>query len=96
MMAHMQRRALWFLVCALFLSVVACAGPHLETLTVDQVAARIAARDNNTYVYDNNPKDVYDSGHVPGARWLKYDAVSAADLPSDHGAMLIFYCASTA
>lgn len=73
-----------------------CSQAHLRTLTVGQVAARIAEQDGRTYVYDNNPKDVYDSGHVPGAQWVKYDSVTAADLPSDRGAMLIFYCASRA
>lgn len=92
----MTRIAFWFVFCFVALVVSGCAGPHLQSLTVDQVAARIAAHDGATYIYDNNPKDVYDSGHLPGAAWVKYDAVTAADLPADHGAMLIFYCASKA
>ena len=68
--------------------------PALKELTVDQVAARIALNDGQTVLYDCNGKDRYDKGHVPGARWVQYDAVTAADLPADEGTMLVFYCAS--
>jgi hypothetical protein len=67
---------------------------ELHALTVDEVAARIAANDGKTFVYDNNPKDRYAKSHVPGAHWLDYDSVTAADLPTDRGATLVFYCAS--
>jgi hypothetical protein len=66
----------------------------LKTLTVDEVASRLAANDGTTYVFDNNPKDRFVQSHVPGAKWLDYDRVTAADLPADKGATLIFYCAS--
>ena len=65
---------------------------ELKRLTVDQVAARIAARDGKTFIYDNNSKESWASGHVPGARWLDDEKVTAADLPADKGALLIFYC----
>jgi hypothetical protein len=68
--------------------------PDLKRLTVDEVATRIAAKDGKTFVFDNNPKERFDEGHVPGAHWVQYDAVTAADLPTDKGATLIFYCAS--
>lgn len=68
----------------------------LHALTVEQVATRIAAHDGKTFVYDDNPKDVYDAGHVPGAKWLDSDNVTAAALPADHSATLIFYCHSEA
>lgn len=96
MTSVMTRRALWSFFACLALTALGCSRAHLKTLTVDQVAARVAAHDDGTHIYDNNPKDVYDSGHIPGAQWVKYDAVTAADLPSDHGALLIFYCASRA
>ena len=67
--------------------------PHeLKQLTVDEVAARIAANDGKTFVYDDNPKEVWIHGHVPGAKWLDEDQVTAADLPADKTATLIFYC----
>jgi hypothetical protein len=67
---------------------------ELHALTVDEVAARVAANDGKTFIYDNNPKDRYAKSHVPGAHWLDYDSVTAGDLPADKGATLVFYCAS--
>jgi hypothetical protein len=67
---------------------------ELKTLTVDEVAARIAAHDGKTFVFDDNPSDRYAKSHVPGAKWLDEENVTAADLPADKGATLIFYCAS--
>ena len=68
--------------------------PDLKALTVDEVEARINAHDNKTYIFDDNDKDRYAKSHVPGAKWLDEDHVTAADLPSDKGATLIFYCAN--
>ena len=65
---------------------------ELKSLTVDQVATRLAANDGKTFVYDNNPKELYANRHVPGAKWLDEDHVTAADLPADKSATLIFYC----
>jgi hypothetical protein len=66
--------------------------PELRALTVDEVAARLAANDGHTFVYDNNGQDSYAKAHLPGARWVDYDSVTAADLPPDRNATLIFYC----
>jgi hypothetical protein len=65
---------------------------ELKKLTVDQVAAKIAAKDGKTFVFDNNSKDSWASGHVPTARWLDDEKVTADALPSDKAALLIFYC----
>jgi hypothetical protein len=67
---------------------------ELKSLTVDEVAARIATNDGKTFVYDNNPKERYERSHVPGAKWLDYENVTAASLPADKSATLVFYCAS--
>jgi rhodanese-related sulfurtransferase len=61
-------------------------------LSVAEVAAK--RTDKNFYVYDNNHKSVFDDGHVPGAKWLDSSAVTAADLPADKDATLVFYCAN--
>jgi hypothetical protein len=84
------------LVAVLAIALFGCSrtGADVKTLTVDDVAARIAANDGKTFVFDNNNQDRYAKGHLPSAKWLKYDAVTAADLPADKGATLIFYCAS--
>jgi hypothetical protein len=68
--------------------------PELHTLTVDDVAARIAANDGTTFVYDDNPHDRFVKGHVPGAKWVSGSVPTAADLPADKNATLVFYCAS--
>ena len=65
---------------------------ELKSLTVDQVATRLAAKDGKTYVFDNNPKEVWVKGHVPSATWLDDENVTAAALPRDKAATLIFYC----
>jgi hypothetical protein len=68
------------------------AEPELKSLTLDEVDARIARHDGKTFIYDNNSKDRYASGHVPTARWVDFKNVTAADLPPDRSATLVFYC----
>jgi hypothetical protein len=89
----MNRRALLFALAALGLFACSRSSTPLKTLTVDEVATRMAANDGKTFVYDNNDKARYNESHLPGARWVKFDAVTAADLPPDKTATLIFYCA---
>jgi hypothetical protein len=87
----MHRRTLLLALAGLALS---CSrSGSLKTLSVDEVSQRIAANDGKTFVYDNNDKTRYAEGHLPGARWVKFDAVTAADLPADKSATLVFYCA---
>jgi hypothetical protein len=61
-------------------------------LTIDQVAEKLGKP--GVHVYDNNSKEDYAAGHVPGAKWVEYDHVQASDLPKDKTATLIFYCAN--
>ena len=65
---------------------------ELKPLTVDQVASMLAANDGKTFIYDNNSKESWVDGHVPTARWVDSDHVTAADLPGDKTATLVFYC----
>jgi rhodanese-related sulfurtransferase len=44
------------------------------------------------YIYDANERESYLEGHIPGARWVQYEAVTAAELPPAKDAKLIFYC----
>ena len=94
-----RRSALTLLAAAGLAALTGCSrasspSSELHALTVDEVAARIAANDGKTFVFDNNPKDRYAKSHVPGAHWLDYDSVTAGDLPADRGATLVFYCAN--
>ena len=96
----MQRRPLMlFLASLAAFALLGCAkdsstpGPgELKQLTVEQVAARLAAPDGKTFLYDNNVKESWVKGHVPTATWLDDEHVTAADLPADKTATLIFYC----
>lgn len=40
---------------------------ELERLTIDEVAAKLAANDHKTFIYDANIKESWIHGHVPGA-----------------------------
>jgi hypothetical protein len=80
-----------FLVTSLALS-TACGKTNLKTLTVDEVAARLAAKDGKTFAFDDNNHDLYVKGHLPGAKWIATPEPTAADLPADKTATLIFYC----
>ena len=94
----MRRAALSSLV---LLSVSACRSAFLEAnparrsaprvLTLDEVQAKLGQP--GVYVYDANPRELYEQKHVPGARWIQWDHVTARDLPPSRDATLVFYCA---
>jgi rhodanese-related sulfurtransferase/predicted small secreted protein len=65
---------------------------ELKTLTVDEVASHL--NDPTTFIFDNNSKDRYDKGHIPGSKWIRPDEITAATLPADKSATLVFYCAN--
>jgi hypothetical protein len=64
-------------------------------MTVDELEAKLAANDGKTFVYDANPREVFDKMRVPGATWVPFDGVTAAVLPKDKQATVVFYCANT-
>ena len=82
------------LLAAGALGTVACAAEKEDfgKLTVDEVQKKLGEK--SFYVFDNNPLDDFKEGHVPGAKWVKYNAVKAEDLPKDKEATLVFYCAN--
>jgi len=61
-------------------------------LSVDEVEKGISK--GELVLFDNNSKERFDKGRVPGARWVDFKAVTAKDLPSDKNAKLVFYCGS--
>ncbi len=70
-------------------------GDHkLAELTPDEVEARIAKNDGTFHVIDNNPKEVFAVGHVPGATWVDFTAISASSLPGKKEDTFVFYCAN--
>lgn len=69
----------------------------MKNMTVDELTAKMADAKSGKlalFVYDNNHKERFDQSHIPGAKWLAFDKVSAADLPADKEATLVFYCAN--
>lgn len=64
----------------------------LAELSVDDVEARLAKNDGSFHVYDVNPREVFDKGRVPTARWI--EEVTPDVLPADKSAALMFYCAN--
>lgn len=95
----MQRRAFILLfasavgVGTLGISQRASAEPSaadLKPLTVDQVAGKLHAP--KTFIFDNNSQESWAAGHVPGAKWLDDEKVTATALGPDKTATMIFYC----
>lgn len=66
----------------------------LDKLTTAEVARR--RTEPSFYIFDNNTKERYDKGHVPGAKWVDPTKLTSVDLPADKTATLLFYCASPA
>jgi len=66
-------------------------------LTVDDLVSRMndaKAGKLKLAVFDNNQHDVFNKGHIPGARWVDFKNVQASDLPADKDTELVFYCAN--
>ena len=66
-------------------------------LTIDELETRMTAAkagQGKLAIFDNNQRERFDKGHIPGAKWVKFDDVQAKDLPSDKQATLVFYCAN--
>jgi len=59
-------------------------------MSVKEVGELVASKSG--YVFDDNSKESYAKGHVPGAKWLLPGAVTAQVLPADKSAKLVFYC----
>jgi rhodanese-related sulfurtransferase len=65
----------------------------VSVLSLSEVRALIDRKEPvPVYIYDANDRESYLKGHIPGARWVHYNAVTAAELPPAKDAKLIFYC----
>src|SRR4051794_18914379 len=63
--------------------------------SVDELAAKLqTAGPGKPFLYDNNSPERYKKSHLPGAKWLNYEAITERDLPKDKDATLVFYCAN--
>ncbi len=61
-------------------------------VSVDEVQRMLG--DPRVVIVDANPYEVFQQGHVPGARWYGDAPTLAAVLPADRTTRLVFYCAS--
>jgi hypothetical protein len=72
-------------------------GEAFGRMSVDELAAKMEEAKSGKLkllVVDNNQRDVFQKGHIPTAKWVKFDAVKASDLPADKETTLVFYCAN--
>ena len=69
------------------------ANEPFKRITPEQLHAKLDAHEP-LFVFDDNGDDRYAQGHVPTAKHLKVDEVTATALPADKAAMLVFYCSS--
>jgi rhodanese-related sulfurtransferase len=65
--------------------------PAAGKLTVADVKGLIDGKET-VYVFDANERESYLAGHIPGAQWVEYNAVTAAKLPKSKDAKVLFYC----
>lgn len=64
----------------------------LATLSLAEVDALLGKP--GVSLFDANPREMYEHGHLPGATWVPFDGVTADVLPADQRATLVFYCAN--
>ena len=68
--------------------------PHeLPAMTVDELSGMLD-RHEAVAVYDANGRERYERGHIPSARFVGHNPVTAAILPQDKATRLVFYCAN--
>ena len=66
-------------------------------LSIDELEARMAdakAGKVKLAIFDNNHRERFDKGHLPGAKWVAFNDVKASDLPADKDTTLVFYCSN--
>jgi rhodanese-related sulfurtransferase len=81
-------------VIGLLLALAAAAAVNAHpasVLSLSEVRAFMDGKES-VYIYDANDRESYLKGHIPGAKWVQYNAVTAAELPPAKDARLIFYC----
>ncbi len=90
------------LCMAVSMFLLACSGTQASRDADAEPWKRISAVDLNNkliakeaiFVFDENGDERFSKGHIPTAKHLKADEVSATTLPADKAAFLVFYCGS--
>lgn len=70
------------------------ASPAASSITIvsPQDVATLQASGRSAVVLDVNPREIYDEGHVPGARWMSFDTLDRGLLPEDRAVPVVVYC----
>lgn len=76
----------------LALALLSCAPKEPKPLTLAEVEAKLGQ--HNVWLFDANPREMYERGHLPKATWVPFDAITPDLLPPKKDATLIFYCAN--
>lgn len=66
-------------------------------MTIEELESKMAAAKAGQMklaVFDNNQRERFDKGHIPGSKWVQFDKIQASDLPADKDTTLVFYCAN--
>lgn len=66
-------------------------------MTIEDLESKMAAAKAGQLklaIFDNNEHERFDKGHIPGAKWVAFNKVTAADLPADKDTTLVFYCSN--
>lgn len=66
--------------------------PGAKELTPAQLAAMLSSP--TVSVFDRNEPDMHAEAHVPGAKPMVYDEVTADKLPTDRNTTIVFSCYS--
>jgi len=80
------------IVAAALLAGCATSREPFTMVSVDDVARMLG--EPGVAIVDANPREVFEEGHLPGARWYRSGPTLASVLPNDHSTRLVFYCAS--
>ena len=77
-------------------ALVACAsrssGEPFTMVSLDEVERLLG--DPRVAIIDANTPEIFQEGHVPGARWYRSGPSLASVLPADKTTRLVFYCTS--
>lgn len=86
-------RQILTLLLAIYLPLCAISQDGPEARAVQDITPQaLSAVLGRVEVIDVNEVDNYEFAHVPGAKLLAYDAITADVLPVDPAMTLVFYC----
>lgn len=72
------------------------ANTTFKLIDTETLAKLVAEKDaaKKAVIFDVNSDERFAKGHVPGAKHITKDGLTAANLPADKAAHIVFYCGS--